>query len=74
MIVEGAIAVKACIQGGKRAVYRVYIDKAKRTKDFNYIRRLCESKDISVHELERSSFDKFEKSLVGTSNIFKLFL
>ena len=50
MIVEGAIAVKACIQGGKRAVYKVHIDKAKRTKDFNYIRRLCESKDISVHE------------------------
>ncbi|MCI7157158.1 MAG: RNA methyltransferase [Solobacterium sp.] len=60
MIVEGAIAVKACIQGRKRAVYKVYIDKAKRTKDFNYIRRLCESKDISVHELERSSFDNFE--------------
>ena len=48
MIVEGAIAVKSCIQGEKRAVYKVYIDKAKRTKDFNYIRRLCANLRILV--------------------------
>ena len=46
MIVEGAIAVKAVINSEKRLVRKVYIRKDKKTKDFNYIRKLCRNKNI----------------------------
>ena len=52
MIIEGAIAVKAAISNKKRNVSMVYIDKHKKTKDFNYIRKLCKLNGIEVRELE----------------------
>ncbi|MBR4422435.1 MAG: RNA methyltransferase, partial [Erysipelotrichaceae bacterium] len=52
MIIEGAIAVKAAISNKKRNVSMVYIDKHKKTKDFNYIRKLCRNSEISVKEME----------------------
>ena len=51
MIVEGAISVKAVIQNHKREVKRVFINKEKKTKDFNYIRKICKLNDIETLEL-----------------------
>ena len=51
MIVEGAISVKAVIQNHKREVKKVYINKEKKTKDFNYIRKLCRQNGIELVEL-----------------------
>lgn len=59
MQVEGAISLKACILANKRKVNTVYIDKAKKSKDFNFIRRLCLNNNIEVKEIDRSDFDKF---------------
>ncbi len=59
MIIEGAISVKAAISGRKRKVEAVYIDKDKRTKDFNYIRKLCSLNNIVLNEIDREDFNEF---------------
>lgn len=47
MIFEGALSVKAVIQGKKREVTEVWADKNKKSeRDFQYIQRLCESHKI----------------------------
>ncbi|MBO7697814.1 MAG: hypothetical protein J6S38_02110, partial [Erysipelotrichaceae bacterium] len=51
MIIEGAIAVKAAIQNHKREVKRVFINKEKKTKDFNYIRKITKNSGIELLEL-----------------------
>ena len=58
MYIEGAIAVKSAIHNRKRKVSCVYIDKAKKTKDFNYIRQLCKKLNIKVKECERLIIDE----------------
>ena len=61
MIVEGAIAVKAVINSEKRLVRKVYIRKDKKTKDFNYIRKLCRNKNIVLEELESVMLEEYTK-------------
>ena len=61
MIVEGAIAVKAVINSEKRLVRKVYIRKDKKTKDFNYIRKLCRNKNIILEELESAMLEEYTK-------------
>ena len=56
MLVEGAISVKACIKNNKRIVNRIYIDKNKKTKDFNYIRIIAKENNILVEEIDREDF------------------
>ena len=65
MIIEGAIAVKAALQNKKREIFKVYIDKDKKTKDFNYIRKLIRQNDVEVFECERSYL---ETILTGKSH------
>ncbi len=52
MIIEGAISVKAAIASGKRDIREVYISIHKKTKDFNYIRKIAREQGIPVRELE----------------------
>lgn len=59
MIIEGAIAVKACIKASKRQIYNIYIDKQKKTKDFNYIRKQCLLNNIKLIETNQEVFKKF---------------
>ena len=59
MIIEGAISVKAAISGHKRTIEAVYIDLDKKTKDFNYIRKICSINNIVVHEINRDEFNEF---------------
>lgn len=56
MIVEGSIAVKAAISNKKRNVELVYIDSAKKTKDFNYIRKLVKTNNIPLKEINSQEF------------------
>ena len=56
MLVEGAIAVKACINNHKRDIELVYIDKRKKTKDFNYIRKIIKENNIAYKEIESEAF------------------
>ena len=58
MIIEGAIAVKAAVQNEKREIIKVYIDKNKKTKDFNYIRKLLRNKGIVFLECERQQIEE----------------
>ncbi len=53
MIIEGAIAVKSALQNNKREVKTVYICKDKKTKDFNYIRKLTNTLNVERKELEK---------------------
>lgn len=51
MIIEGAISVKASIANHNRKVNKVYIDKNKKTKDFNYIRKITKENNIELVEM-----------------------
>ena len=46
MIIEGAISVKAAISYNKRDVLKIYISSKKKTKDFNYIRKIAKIDNI----------------------------
>ena len=65
MIIEGAIAVKAVINNHKRDIKEVYIDKQKKTKDFNYIRKICKENNIELKELEKEELNNY---LIGKTN------
>ena len=59
MKIEGAISVKAAIEGNKRAVKEIYIDKDNHTKNFNYIRELAKKNNISIKEETSDSLLKY---------------
>ena len=61
MTIEGAISVKAAINGKKREVSKVYISKEKKTKDFNYIRKIARMNEIPVLELEQEELLQYLK-------------
>jgi len=65
MIIEGAISVKAAINNHRRNVELVYIDKNKKTKDFNYIRKIARENNITINELDKSDLKNY---LTGKSN------
>ena len=65
MMIEGAISVKSAIQNGKREIIKVYIDKDKKTKDFNYIRKLIRSLNIPCLECDR---EELSSLLTGKSH------
>jgi len=52
MIIEGAISVKAAVRNGKREVEKVLIDRNKRNKDFNYIRKIVRQNGIELQEMD----------------------
>ena len=58
MIIEGSISVKAAITNSKREVTKVYIDKSKKTKDFNYIRKLVKNNNIELIETTKEELTK----------------
>ncbi len=58
MIIEGSLSVKAAIKGNNRIVEEVIVDKTKKDKDTHYIRKLSESLDIKVRNLDRKEIDK----------------
>ena len=58
MIIEGAISVKAAINNGVRDVINVYIYKEKKTKDFNYIRKICKFNQINIQEVDKEKIDE----------------
>lgn len=55
---EGAISVKAAILNKKREVNKVYIDKDKKTKDFNFIRKITKENNIELIEDNRENLEK----------------
>ena len=65
MIIEGAISVKAAIQNKKRDVESIYINSKKKTKDFNYIRKIAKLNNIEVIELDE---DRLSEYLTGKSH------
>ncbi len=59
MIIEGAISVKAVLSNAKREIRKVYIDADKKTKDFNYIRKLLRMKNVAYEECDRAFLERF---------------
>lgn len=55
MIIEGAISVKAAIQNNKRDIKVVYINNEKKTKDFNYIRKIAKANNIEIKECDKDT-------------------
>ena len=58
MIFEGSLSVKAIIKAKRRKVDRVYIDKAKHSKDISYLLHLCKMDNIEVLRTDRETIDK----------------
>lgn len=58
MIIEGAISVKAAIENKNRIVNKVYIDHSKKTKDFNYIRKIIKKNKIELIETNKEELEK----------------
>ena len=65
MIIEGAISVKAAISYNKRDVLKIYISSKKKTKDFNYIRKIAKLNNIEILELNDNDINKY---LTGKSH------
>ena len=65
MIIEGAISVKAALQNKKRSITEIYIRKDKKTRDFNYIRKLARNENVPLREMEAEQLQNF---LSGRSN------
>lgn len=57
MIIEGAIAVKAAINFHKRNIDCVYINENKKTKDFNYIRKIGKINNIPFKETNEEEIE-----------------
>lgn len=55
MIIEGAISIKSAINNKKRDISVVYINKDKKTKDFNYIRKICKLNNINIQESDEQT-------------------
>ena len=53
-MIEGKISVKAAISGGRREVYRIWMDKSLEDRDSWYIRKIAEEKGIPVELVRRS--------------------
>lgn len=64
MIIEGAISVKAAINNQKRNVEIIYINKDKKTKDFNYIRKIAKLNNINIEECDN---EKLQSLVSGKS-------
>lgn len=65
MIIEGAISVKSALQNKKRQITEIYISKDKKTKDFNYIRKLARSENVPLREMKA---EELKEILSGKSN------
>lgn len=65
MIIEGAISVKAAIINFKRTVNCVYIAQDKKTKDFNYIRKIAKQNNINLKEVSK---EELETIVIGKSH------
>ena len=65
MIIEGAISVKAAIINFKRTVSCVYIAQDKKTKDFNYIRKIAKQNNINLKEVSK---EELETIVIGKSH------
>lgn len=50
MLIEGAISVKSAINNHKRTIEKIFINVNKKTKDYNYIRKICKINNIVVEE------------------------
>lgn len=61
MIIEGSISVKSAISNHKRKVETLYIDKNKKTKDFNYIRKITKLNNIELQELDSQELSEILK-------------
>lgn len=57
MIFEGALSVKAIINGNKRKVEKVIIDSNKHSKDISYLKKICLEKNIDIEFKDRNSID-----------------
>lgn len=65
MIIEGALSVKAALLNDKREVFEVIIDKSKKDRNTNFIKKITLEKDIKLSLMDRS---EIEKIAIGKSH------
>lgn len=59
---QGTISCKSILESKKRKCVCLYVDKKKRTKDFQYIIRLAKQQNIPVEFLKRESLNELSQS------------
>lgn len=57
IILSGTISVKAAIEANIRPVFEISLAENKRTKDFSYIKKICDIKKIPVRITDRTEID-----------------
>ncbi len=60
-IFEGSISCKALLENQERECIGLYINKKKKTKDFQYIRYLAHTRNIPIYEVERETIDSMSQ-------------
>ncbi len=58
VLLEGAISVKAALEGGSRTVLEIGVDQKKRSRDFGYILNLAHRKNVPVTPMSKEEIDR----------------
>lgn len=62
MIIDGAISIKAALESKTRHVFEVYLLKGKKSKDFDYIERLCQKNAVPFKVVDQTVMEAFVTS------------
>ncbi len=62
MIIDGAISIKAALESKTRQVHHVYLLKGKKSKDFEYIERLCQKSNVPFSTIDQDTMEAFVTS------------
>ena len=57
IILEGALSVKAAVESGARTIQSIWMDEAKESKDFDYIKRIVKQRSIKLLMKSKADID-----------------
>ena len=58
IILEGALSVKAAVESGARTIQSIWMDEAKESKDFDYIKRIVKQRNIKLLMKPKAEIDE----------------
>ena len=58
LLLEGALSVKAAVESGARTIQSIWMDEAKESKDFDYIKRIVKQRNIKLLMKPKAEIDE----------------
>ncbi len=58
IILEGALSVKAAVEAGARTIQSIWMDEAKESKDFDYIKRIVKQRGVKLLMKPKAEIDE----------------